>query len=59
MREARERRRQPTYIKGLETRTRTLDAGYHDKVSEIEATREMSRSYNLCAGGIVEIAHGT
>ena len=59
VREARERRRQPTYIKGLETRTRTLDAGYHDKVSEIEATREMSRSYNLCAGGIVEIAHGT
>ena len=59
VREAKERRRQPAYIKGLETRIRTLDAGYQDKVSEIEATREMSRSYNLCAGGIVEIAHGT
>ena len=58
VREARERDRRASYIKGLETRIRTLEAGYDSKVQEIEASRELSRSYKLCAGGIVEVLHG-
>ncbi len=59
VREARQRGRRASYIKGLETRIRTLEAGYQDKVREIEANRELSRSYRLCAGGIVEVSNGS
>ena len=56
--EAQERKRKTSYIKGLETRIRNLEAGYFAKVDEVESTREMSRSYKARGAGIVEVAHG-
>jgi len=53
--EARYHQRMEPYIRGLETRLRTLDTGYFAKVDEVNATREMSRSYKLRGGGIVEV----
>ena len=57
--EARQRGRKASYIKGLETRIRTLESGFEKKEREIKANRERSRNYKLCAGGIVEVSHGT
>ena len=58
LREAEERERKASYIKGLETRIRNLEIGYREKVVEVEATREMSRSFKPRGAGIVEVAHG-
>lgn len=55
--EAKARWRREPYIKGLETRLRNLETGYLTKVDEVKATREMSRSYTLRGGGIVEVRH--
>ena len=57
VREATDRGRRASYIKGLKTRIRTLDAAYRDKEADIERNREMSRSFNLRAGGVVEVVH--
>ena len=55
--EARARRRQESYIKGLGTRVRNLKTGYEAKRAEIEDSRSMSRSYNLRGAGVVEVVH--
>ena len=55
--DARARGRQASYVKGLETRIRTLESGYWEKAREIEAGRELTRSYQLRGGGVVEILH--
>ena len=49
------RGRNASYIKGLETRIRTLEAGYQSKTAEIESTRKMSKSYQSRGGGVVEV----
>jgi len=52
---ARWNQRNESYIKGLETRLSNLEADYNRKVADINAAREMSRSYQLKGGGIVEV----
>jgi len=55
---AKERRREPRYIRMLEGTIRNLEADYLQKKQAIDATREVSTSFDLIAGGIVRVEDG-
>ena len=52
------RNRKETYIRGLETRLRNQDAAFREREREIEASRELGRSFRLCGAGVAEIRRG-
>jgi len=58
IREAQERRRKESYIRGLQTRLTNLDEGYRAKAQEVEAMRDLTRSFKLEGGGVVEVRDG-
>ncbi|MGH8013073.1 MAG: SNF2-related protein [Candidatus Binataceae bacterium] len=55
---ARLNRQRETYIKGLETRLRNLKSQQTERERQIEATRQLGRTFNLRGAGIVEVRDG-
>jgi superfamily II DNA or RNA helicase len=55
---ARANQRRETYIKGLETRLKNLEFEHLERERQIEATRQLSRKFELKGAGIVEVRNG-